>query len=122
MKKFFKPRLIIYIAIIVVIIALTLIFFSMSRNFKVECSAYNVSIIKCRNELETLTEGTPAYIAKMAELTHFQSLKDAAGIKYNVFAYLSYGFSMLFLISVGLIVNHSTKIKEKEDNAVAAAQ
>ena len=122
MKKILKSRLTIYIAIIVVVIAATLVFFALSKEFKTECTSYNVSIIMCQNDLATMTEGTPAYAAKMAELTHFQSLKDAAGVKYNVFAYLSYGFSILFLVSVGLIVNHSTKMKEKEDNAVAVTQ
>ena len=122
MKKILKSRLTIYIAIIIVVVAITLVFFAFSKEFKTECSSYNVSIIMCENDLSKMTEGTPEYIAKMAELTHFQSLKDAAGVKYNVFAYLSYGFSILFLVSVGLIVNHSTKMKEKEDNAVAVTQ
>ena len=114
-----KPRTIAYIAIIGTLIIATLVLFLIAKDLKTEASSYDVAIIKATNELAKLTEGTEAYAAKLAELNNYNALKDGAATSYKLFALLAYGTSMIFLISIGFIVQHSSKVKEKEDQAVA---
>jgi hypothetical protein len=112
---------IISLAVIAVVMILAIVFFLVSKEYKTTCTSYNVSIITCKNQLAELVEGTPEYAAKLAEISHFQGLKDKAALTYNVFACLAYAFSILFLISVGVALAYSSRLKEKRDNAVSAA-
>ena len=113
-------RILIYGLVIGGLLALTLVFFILCRGQKTTYNSYNVQIITLTNELETLTEGTPAYEATLAELTRYQGLKANANSVYTVFAFLAYGFSILSLISIGVVIQHSTKYREKQDNSVTA--
>lgn len=49
---------------------------------------------------------------------HFRGVKIANNVLYVLAALPAYGLSMMALISVGLILNHSEKVKEKEEKEV----
>lgn len=102
MKKSQKIK-IIFIVSTVVLVALFLVFFILSKNFKdvydTYKAQYNASSII--NDIEAMEKA--------------KALMDAQSGKYIVVSFLTYIFSLLGIISAGLGLKLVDKFKEKEE-------
>ncbi len=113
-----RKRILVYSLIISFFGVAAISFFTVSQYEKAKYKASEQVRLSSESKLNTLSEGTELYTYWDSINKDFINISSENKNRYIATAVPSYIFSIMTLVSFGLILKHADKEKEKEDKEV----